>query len=118
MKRGYRCMCVTDHSYGLPIAGGMKMDEMREQHAEINKLNKKFGGEFRVFKGVEANILQDGSLDMDPAELTAGRRLSAFELAQDPRSNRTDVERRLDAGRAHPRPPPRAHVQFSCGRSR
>ena len=23
---GYRCMCVTDHSYGLPIAGGMKMD--------------------------------------------------------------------------------------------
>ena len=69
MKRGYRCMCVTDHSYGLPIAGGMKMDEMRAQHAEIDKLNKKFGGEFRVFKGVEANILQDGSLDMDPSEL-------------------------------------------------
>ena len=69
MKRGYRCMCVTDHSYGLPIAGGMKMDEMRAQHAEINQLNKKFGGEFRVFKGVEANILQDGSLDMDPSEL-------------------------------------------------
>ena len=69
MKRGYRCMCVTDHSYGLPIAGGMSMDEMRAQHAEINKLNKKFGGEFRVFRGVEANILQDGSLDMDPAEL-------------------------------------------------
>lgn len=69
MKRGYTCMCVTDHSYGLPIAGGMSMDEMRAQHAEIDKLNKKFGGEFRVFKGVEANILQDGSLDMDPAEL-------------------------------------------------
>lgn len=31
IKRGYRCMCVTDHSYGLPIAGGMKMDEMRAQ---------------------------------------------------------------------------------------
>src|SRR5688572_32381223 len=69
MKRGYRCMCVTDHSYGLPIAGGMKMDEMRAQHAEINTLNKKFGGEFQVFKGVEANILLDGSLDMDPSEL-------------------------------------------------
>ena len=47
----------------------MSKDEMRAQHAEINKLNKKLGGEFRVFKGVEANILQDGSLDMDPAEL-------------------------------------------------
>ncbi len=63
-------MCVTDHSYGLPIAGGMTMDEMRAQHAEINGLNKKFGGDFRIFKGIEANILQDGSLDMHPAELT------------------------------------------------
>jgi histidinol phosphatase-like PHP family hydrolase len=69
IDRGYRYMCVTDHSYGLPIAGGMLMAELRDQHAEINKLNKKFGGEFRVFKGVEANILQDGSLDMHPAEL-------------------------------------------------
>ena len=69
LKRGYRCMCITDHSYGLPIAGGMKMEEMREQHAEINRLNKEFAGEFRVFKGVEANILQDGSLDMHPSEL-------------------------------------------------
>jgi histidinol phosphatase-like PHP family hydrolase len=69
MKRGYRCLCVTDHSYGLPIAGGMSMEEFRAQHAEINKLNKTFGGDFHVFKGVEANILQDGSLDMDPSEL-------------------------------------------------
>ena len=69
MKRGYRCMCVTDHSYGLPIAGGMSMTEMRAQHAEINALNKKFGGDFHVFKGVEANILNDGSLDMHDSEL-------------------------------------------------
>ncbi len=70
LNRGYRCMCVTDHSYGLPIAGGMTMDEIRVQHAEINGLNEKFGGDFRIFKGIEANILQDGSLDMRPAELT------------------------------------------------
>jgi histidinol phosphatase-like PHP family hydrolase len=69
MKRGYRCMCVTDHSYGLPVAGGMTIDQMRAQHAEINRLNKELAGHFRVFKGVEANIRQDGSLDMDPSEL-------------------------------------------------
>ena len=69
IKRGYWCMCVTDHSYGLPIAGGMTMKDIRAQHAEINAINKKFGGEFRVLKGIEANILQDGSLDMHPAEL-------------------------------------------------
>jgi histidinol phosphatase-like PHP family hydrolase len=70
MERGYRCMGVTDHSYGLPIAGGMTMEELRAQHAEINRLNKEYGGSFVVFKGVEANILQDGSLDMHPSELT------------------------------------------------
>jgi histidinol phosphatase-like PHP family hydrolase len=69
LQRGYRCMCVTDHSYGLPIAGGMTMDEMRTQHAEIDDLNERFGNEFHVFKGVEANIRQDGSLDMPSAEL-------------------------------------------------
>ena len=69
IARGYRCMCVTDHSYGLPIAGGMTIDEMRAQHKEIDALNRKLGAEFRVFKGVEANILLDGSLDMAAAEL-------------------------------------------------
>jgi histidinol phosphatase-like PHP family hydrolase len=69
LARGYECMCVTDHSYGLPIAGGMTMEEIRAQHAEIAKLNKRFGGAFRIFKGVEANIRQDGSLDLHPSEL-------------------------------------------------
>ena len=45
------------------------MEEMRAQHAEISRLNRKFGGEFRILKGVEANIGQDGTLDMLPEEL-------------------------------------------------
>jgi histidinol phosphatase-like PHP family hydrolase len=69
MKRGYRCMSVSDHSYGLPIAGGMTMEKMREQHAEIAALNRKFGDELHIFRGVEANILADGALDMQPGEL-------------------------------------------------
>jgi histidinol phosphatase-like PHP family hydrolase len=67
--RGYRCMAVTDHSYGLPIAGGMSMDELRAQRAEIAALNKTYGRDFHVFQGIEANILVDGQLDMKPAEL-------------------------------------------------
>ena len=68
-KRGYRCMAVTDHSYGLPIAGGMSMAEMRQQRTEIRALNKSYGDEFHVLHGVEANILVDGQLDMKPSEL-------------------------------------------------
>ncbi len=68
-KRRYRCMAVTDHSYGLPIAGGMSMTEMRQQRAEIDALNKTYGDDFHVLQGVEANILLDGQLDMKPREL-------------------------------------------------
>jgi histidinol phosphatase-like PHP family hydrolase len=69
IDRGYQCMCVTDHSYGLPIAGGMGMEAMRAQHAEIEAVNATHRSAFRVLKGVEANILPDGTLDMPPHEL-------------------------------------------------
>ena len=69
LKRRYRCMAVTDHSYGLPIAGGMSMADMRQQRAEIDALNKTYGDDFHVLHGVEANILLDGQLDMKPREL-------------------------------------------------
>jgi histidinol phosphatase-like PHP family hydrolase len=69
LARGQECAGVTDHSYGLPIAGGMTMAQVVEQHAEIDALNRKFKGKFRMFKGIEANIRQDGTVDMEPHEL-------------------------------------------------
>jgi putative hydrolase len=69
VKRGYRCMAVTDHSYGLPIAGGMTMEAMRAQREEIASVNRTYGDRFHVFQGVEANILADGTLDMQEQEL-------------------------------------------------
>jgi histidinol phosphatase-like PHP family hydrolase len=65
---GHSCMGITDHSYGLPIARGMSMEDVGRQHREVDRLNKRFAGEFRVFKGIEANILPDGELDLQPAE--------------------------------------------------
>jgi histidinol phosphatase-like PHP family hydrolase len=69
LARGHRCAGITDHSYGLPIARGMTMAEAAEQHAEIDALNRKHKGRFRLFKGIEANIRQDGTVDMEPHEL-------------------------------------------------
>src|SRR5687768_15765468 len=69
LARGHRCAGITDHSYGLPIAGGMTMAQAAAQHAEIDALNRQFEGRFRIFKGIEANIRQDGTVDMEPAEL-------------------------------------------------
>jgi histidinol phosphatase-like PHP family hydrolase len=69
LARGQACAGITDHSYGLPIAGGMTMAQVAQQHAEIDRLNQAFAGRFRLFKGIEANIRQDGTVDMEPDEL-------------------------------------------------
>jgi len=65
---GWSRIGVTDHSYGLPIAGGMTMESAMRQHREIDTLNEQLAGRVRVYKGVEANILADGSLDLSAAE--------------------------------------------------
>ena len=69
LERGWSCAGITDHSYGLSIAGGMSMQRAVEQHAEVDALNRKYRGRFRLFKGIEANIRADGSIDMEPHEM-------------------------------------------------
>jgi putative hydrolase len=69
LERGWSSAGITDHSYGLSIAGGMSMERAVEQHAEIDALNRKYTDRFRLFKGVEANIRADGTIDMEPHEM-------------------------------------------------
>ncbi len=69
LSRHWTCAGITDHSYGLSIAGGMTMAQVVEQHREIDALNEKYRKQFRLFKGIEANIRQDGTVDMTPDEL-------------------------------------------------
>jgi len=71
MDLGHSCLGITDHSYGLPIAGGVTMEDIARQQKEIDKLNSKLAGRFRIFKGIEANILADGELDLQPDERQA-----------------------------------------------
>jgi len=69
IERGYAFCAITDHSYGLPIAGGVSMARLAQQHLEIDALNKKHRRRFRLLKGIEANIRADGTIDMTPHEL-------------------------------------------------
>ena len=66
--RQYGWIGVSDHSYGLKIAGGMSMEDAARQRREIERLNAEWGGAFRVFHGIEANIPADGGLDMSDDE--------------------------------------------------
>jgi histidinol phosphatase-like PHP family hydrolase len=67
--RDYQWIGVSDHSYGLAIAGGIGMEDARRQHREIDDLNREWRGTFRVLKGIEANIPIAGGVDMRDDEL-------------------------------------------------
>jgi DNA polymerase (family 10) len=65
---GYEWMGITDHSESSAYAGGLRAEHVERQHAEIDAANRRHE-DFRVLKGVEADILADGSLDYGPAVL-------------------------------------------------
>lgn len=61
---------LCDHSRAAAYAGGMSIERVREQHLAIDAINAKLGSAFRVLKGIEVDILADGSLDY-PDEVLA-----------------------------------------------
>lgn len=69
--RGYAYLGLSDHSQTASYAGGLKVDEVRAQQREVEKLNHRFGSSFHVFKGIESDILADGSLDY-PMDVLSG----------------------------------------------
>lgn len=62
---GFQYLGVTDHSQSATLAGGLDPELIRRQAEAIDALNARLGG-FRILKGIEADILVDGSLDYEP----------------------------------------------------
>ena len=65
---GYQYIGITDHSQAAFYANGLKPDRVLAQMDEIDQLNLELAP-FRIFKGIESDILNDGSLDYDEAML-------------------------------------------------
>lgn len=59
---GYEYLGICDHSQTAVYAQGLKPEKVLEQHAEIDRLNAQLAP-FKIFKGIESDILGDGSLD-------------------------------------------------------
>ncbi|MCC8976025.1 DNA polymerase/3'-5' exonuclease PolX [Bradyrhizobium brasilense] len=62
-QRGFEYFGVADHSKSAHYAGGLTLEEIAQQQREADRLNKRFGKDFRILKGIESDILADGSLD-------------------------------------------------------
>ena len=91
---GYEWVGITDHSQSSAYAGGLRAEDVAQQHAEIDAVN--FGAAdagIRVLKGVEADILADGTLDygpdvLDRFDFVIGSIHSRFGMSEDEMTRR------------------------------
>jgi putative hydrolase len=70
---GYSHAAITDHSKGLPIAGGMHEDRLAEQGLHIEKVNAEIearGSSFRLLRSIEMNLSPEGEGDTEPEALS------------------------------------------------
>jgi len=70
---GFEYLVISDHSKAAYYANGLSEQRIKEQHLYINELNKKLSP-FKIFKSIECDILNDGSLDYE------NKILSTFDL--------------------------------------
>ena len=71
--RGYAYWALCDHSSGLGMVGGLDSARVRQQAVEIARINAQYaaqGIDFRLLRGIEVEILADGSLGL-PDEVLA-----------------------------------------------
>ena len=62
--RGLQYIAITDHSKRVSMARGLDEAKLRDQWRQIDAFNQKSDGLFWVFKGVEVDILENGTLDI------------------------------------------------------
>ena len=68
INRGYHYLGFADHSQSAFYAHGLTKEALRRQWQEIDQLNREYP-HFKIFKGIEADILPSGELDYDPETL-------------------------------------------------
>lgn len=64
MEKGFEYLVISDHSKSAFYAGGLYPNKIVKQHELIDELNEKYKP-FKIFKSIESDILNDGSLDYD-----------------------------------------------------
>ncbi len=91
-KKEYAYIAVTDHSQTLAVVKGLDETKFRQQMEEIERLNEKWN-DFTILKGMEVDILEDGTLGMDEAllkelDIVLGAVHSKFSLSKKTQTRR------------------------------
>lgn len=64
IEQGYEYLGLSDHSKSAFYANGLREFDIKRQHEEIDGLNSELAP-FKIFKGIESDILNDGALDYE-----------------------------------------------------
>jgi DNA polymerase (family 10) len=88
LERGLKYIAITDHSKNLAMTNGLDDVRAQEHVRNIRAVDAEMAGRIRVFAGIEVDILQDGSLDLEDETLAQmdvviGSVHSAFQLPSD-----------------------------------
>ncbi len=91
---------ISDHSKSAGYAGGLKVEDVKRQWEAIDRFNAE-NPDFFFFKGIESDILPDGSLDYDD-EVLAGFDFVVASIHSGFTMSKADMERRILIAMANP----------------
>jgi DNA polymerase (family 10) len=99
-ERGYEYLAICDHTRSVRVVPGLDADEVRRQGAEIAAANAELAP-FRILRGVECDILPDGSLDL-PDDVLAELDWVQISVHAGQRSGRAELTKRVVEAMRHP----------------
>jgi putative hydrolase len=102
MELGHDYLVLTDHSPRLRVANGLSAERLTRQLGVIDAVNEHLAeGTFRLLKGIEVDILDDGSLDQTD-ELLAQLEVRVASVHSKLRMDAAPMTRRMVAAVANP----------------
>lgn len=102
MELGHDYLVLTDHSPRLKVARGLSAERLARQLDVIDAINSHLDGEFTLLKGIEVDILDDGSLDQTD-QMLARLDLRVASVHSKLAMDKDDMTRRMVAAVGQPR---------------
>ncbi|HEY7148454.1 MAG TPA: helix-hairpin-helix domain-containing protein [Gaiellaceae bacterium] len=97
---GYEYLAICDHTRNVRVVPGLDADDVRRQGEEIAAANETLAP-FRILRGIECDILPDGSLDL-PDDVLADLEWVQASVHAGQRASRAEITKRTVEAMRHP----------------
>jgi DNA polymerase (family X) len=98
--RGYEYLAICDHTRNVRVVPGLDADDVRRQGDEIAAANEVLAP-FRILRGIECDILPDGSLDL-PDDVLAELEWVQASVHAGQRAPKAEITKRTIEAMRHP----------------